>query len=300
MQKPNSPIGGTELLYNNLAKRVDFSDINLILSICHPDLLSNDKPNVLWQHLNINEENAIGLKDPEYTKRLDAIVFVSHWQHEQFRKSFPLDDVDCYVIQNAIPEFEWKDKPEDKIKLIYTSTPWRGLHVLVEVLKNINRNDIEVDIYSGTSIYGPSFAKQTEGQFEHIYNDISELGYNHIEYAPNEIVREAVQDAHILAYPSVFEETSCLSAIEALSGGCKVVTTNYGALYETCGTWADYVPICNNIVDRYSKILNNAIDTYWDTYNWRKSQYRYYLNHWSWGTRQYEWKQLIHEVTTNG
>ena len=300
MQKPSSPIGGTELLYNNLSKRVDFSDINLILSMCHPDFLSNDKPNVLWQHLNINEENAKGLSDPEYTKRLDAIVFVSHWQHEQFRKNFPLDNVKCYVIQNAIPEFEWKEKPKDKIKLIYTSTPWRGLHILAEVLYKLNRNDIEVDIYSGTSIYGPSFAKQTEGQFEHIYKGISELGYNHIEYAPNAVVREAVQDAHILAYPSVFEETSCLAAIEALSTGCKVVTTNYGALYETCGTWADYVPISNNIVDRYAKALNNAIDTYWDNYIWRKSQYKHYLNHRSWGTRQYEWKQLINEVTTHG
>lgn len=300
MQKPNSPIGGTELLYNNLSDRVDFSDINLILSICHPDLLSNTKPNVLWQHLNINEENVTGLKDPDYVKRLDAIVFVSHWQHEQFRKNFPLDGVDCYVIQNAVPEFEWKEKPTDKIKLIYTSTPWRGLHVLLEVLKNIDRSDIEVDIYSGTSIYGPSFAEQTKGQFDEIYNTIKELGYNHVEYAPNNIVREAVQRAHILAYPSVFEETSCLSAIEALSGGCKVVTTNYGALYETCGTWADYVPICNNIVDRYSKILNNAIDNYWNDYDWRKSQSDYYLKHWSWETRQQQWQQLIQEVTTHG
>ena len=300
MQKPSSPIGGTELLYNNLSERVDFSDINLILSICHPDLLSDTKPNVLWQHLNINEENAAGLKDPEYVKRLDAIVFVSHWQHEQFRKNFPLDDVDCYIIQNAVPEFEWKEKPTDKIKLIYTSTPWRGLHVLLEVLKNINRSDIEVDIYSGTSIYGPSFAEQTKGQFDGIYNTIRELGYNHVEYAPNVVVRKAVQKAHILAYPSVFEETSCLSAIEALSSGCKVVTTNYGALYETCGTWADYVPLCNKIVDRYSKALNNAIDTYWDNYTWRKSQYNYYLNHWSWEARQYQWQQLIQEVKTNG
>lgn len=295
MQKPNSPIGGTELLYNNLVERVDISDINLMLSIAHPSLLSDTKPNVLWQHLNINEENTNGLKDPEFVSKLSAIVFVSHWQHEQFRKNFPLDDVDCYVIQNAIPAFEWKDKPE-KIKLIYTSTPWRGLHILVDVLRNINRNDIEVDIYSGTSIYGPAFAEQTKGQFDHIYNRISESGYNHIEYAPNSIVREAVQDAHILAYPSVFEETSCLAAMEALSAGCKVVTTNYGALYETCGTWADYVPICNNLVDRYSKTLNNAIDNYWRDYDIRKQQFEYYKNHWSWDARISEWKQLINEV----
>jgi glycosyltransferase involved in cell wall biosynthesis len=295
MHKPNRPIGGTELLYENLTQRIDVSDINLILSIAHSSLLSNDKPNVLWQHLNIDQENAQGLKDPEYVSKLDAIVFVSHWQHEQFRKNFPLDNTNCYVIQNAVPTFEWKDKPE-KIKLIYTSTPWRGLHILVDVLRNINRTDIDVDVYSGTSIYGPQFAEQTKGQFEHIYNAISEMGYHHVEYAKNSVVREAVQDAHILAYPSVFEETSCLAAMEALSAGCKVVTTNFGALYETCGTWADYVPLCNNLIDRYSKTLNHAIDNYWSDYDIRKEQFEYYKKHWSWDTRINEWKQLINEV----
>jgi glycosyltransferase involved in cell wall biosynthesis len=299
MLKPDKPIGGTELLYNRLIELVDMSDINLIVSVCHPSLLSITKPNVLWQHLSYNQENVALLQDVNYVNMLDAIVFVSHWQHEQFRKRFPLDNVPCYVIQNAIDAFnlETITKPK-KIKLIYTSTPWRGLEILAEVLKRLDR-DVDVDVYSGTSIYGPAFDQDMAGRFDNLYNTLKQLGVNHTEYAPNAEVRKAVSSAHILAYPSVFEETSCLAAIEALSAGCRVVTTNFGALYETCGDWADYIPLSNNIVERYTKALQYNIDNYWSLYETTIQQRKHYNKFWSWqnSNRLNQWKQLIDEVS---
>jgi glycosyltransferase involved in cell wall biosynthesis len=289
------PAGGTEILFDQLTKRVDLSQINLIVSVCHPDLLSDSKPNVLWQHLSYDQENVAMLQDINFVKKLDAIVFVSHWQHEQFRKRFPLDDTQCYVIQNAVEEFpQFIEKPE-KLKLIYTSTPWRGLHVLIEVLKRLNR-DVDVEVYSGTSIYGSAFKSQIGDRFEHLYRTLNQLGAKHIEYAPNSEVRKAVQTAHILAYPSVFEETSCLSAIEALAAGCKVVTTNYGALYETCGVWADYVPVSSNLIERYTEALQHNIDNYWADLNIRQMQQVYYNTFWTWNYRKIEqWEHVISE-----
>ena len=298
MQKPTKPIGGTEILFDKLSRLCDLSSINLMLSICHPSLLSDSKPNVLWQHLSYDQENVAMLQNVDFVSRLDAIVFVSHWQHEQFRKRFPLDNTPCYVIQNAIKQFNLETiyKPE-KIKLIYTSTPWRGLEVLVEVLKNLNR-DVEVDVYSGTAIYGPDFDQQMAGKFDGIYSSLKELGVNHVEYAPNSDVRKAVSSAHIFAYPSVFEETSCLSAIEALSAGCKVVTTNFGALYETCGDWADYVPLSNNIVERYTQALQYNIDNYWSFHETNMMQRKHYNKFWSWenSNRVKMWENLINDL----
>lgn len=293
----DKPIGGTELLYNSLSSKLDFSHVNLILSICHHDLLSDSKPNILWQHLNWNEENTKLLADEKYVQKLDSIVFVSHWQHEQFRKKYEhLNNVKCHVIQNAVENFE-KEKTHpkpDRIKLIYTSTPWRGLNILIEVLKKLNR-DVDIDVYSGTKIYGPEFYKSTEGQFDVLYEELKKLNVNHIEYAPNKEVRKAVSESHILAYPSLFEETSCLSAIEALSAGCKVVTTNFGALPETCSVWGDYVCLGPNIVKEYTKLLQNAIDSYWDNYEERVSQRYHYKQFWSWEKRVLEWESFLNE-----
>ena len=51
---------------------------------------------------------------------------------------------------------------------------------------------------------------------------------------------------HIFAYPNIWEETSCISAIEALGSGLHAIVTNYGALYETCSEWPTYVQYDRN------------------------------------------------------
>lgn len=47
------PIGGTELLYNNLIKYVgrDWEkEINLILSFTDPNMLDPNRKNIVWKH----------------------------------------------------------------------------------------------------------------------------------------------------------------------------------------------------------------------------------------------------------
>lgn len=282
---PLKPLGGTEILYSKLSSLIDLSSVHLIVSTCGP--LHVNKPNILWQHLNTNERAVLKLKDKDYVARLAKIVFVSEWQRNKFIQEFDLPLHKCVVIRNAIDPIAVHQKPE-KIRLIYTSTPWRGLDQLITAYKKLNRKDVELIVYSGTSIYGKQFDQETKHQFQKLYKELKEIGATHIEYATNSEVREALTKAHILAYPNTWEETSCLSAIEALAAGCKVVTTHNGALPETCGEWADYA-LLENFVDK----LNHAIDNY----SYDVNQVNYYNQHYSWETRIYEWKNLLKEVS---
>jgi len=71
---------------------------------------------------------------------------------------------------------------------------------------------------------------------------------------------------HIFSHPSIWPETSCISAIESMAAGCEVVTTNLGALYETCSPFATFVNFdrnFDNLEKRYSKTLLNSIKNYW-------------------------------------
>ena len=69
----------------------------------------------------------------------------------------------------------WHKKPKEKIKLIYTSTPWRGLAVLVRAVERLNetRKDFEVDVYSSTEIYGEGFTEAMGTKFEEVFSKSS-------------------------------------------------------------------------------------------------------------------------------
>ena len=71
-------------------------------------------------------------------------------------------------------------------------------------------------------------------------------------------------NSHIHAYPSIFEETSCLVQAEALASGNLCVYSNIGALPETSrghGIMVDFLSSTNinKVVNDYSENLTNAI-----------------------------------------
>lgn len=293
------PLGGTEMLYNSLKSKVDLKDVNLILSVCDYRLLSDSKPNLLWQHLSYDQDNVQLLKDENYVRRLSGIVFVSHWQYEKFRSMFPIHLTKSYVIENWIEPVVYKEKPE-RIKLIYSSTPWRGLEILVEVLNRLNRKDIDVEVFSGTTIYGQDFHDNQHSKFLPLYNQLTDLGVKHIEYAPNEDVKKALQSAHIMAYPNAYEETSCLSVIEALSAGCRVLTSSFGALPETTRGYANLVTMGSDYIEKYTNALEKEIDNFWnqDTQSKLIEQREIFAKQYSWAERDKLWNHVLKDVKT--
>lgn len=52
-------------------------------------------------------------------------------------------------------------------------------------------------------------------------------------------MREAYRAAHIFAYPSIWQETSCRCLIEAMMAGCVCVHPNFAALPDTAGGLTD-------------------------------------------------------------
>lgn len=296
--------GGTELLFDKLKNDVGVPDnINLILSNCHPDFLHTDKKNLVWQHMNYDTSQAQLLKDDWFMAQIQHIVYVSHWQSEKFSHVLGVDTENCSVIKNSIYPIEFIEKPKgDKLKLIYTSTPWRGLEILIDVMEMLNRDDIELDIYSSTKIYGKEFEEKYQQFYKPMFDKADALkNVNVIGYTSNEDVRKAVQEAHIFAYPSIFAETSCLAFIEAAAAGCTIVSTNYGALPETSLGFGNLVQIQSNVdilKKNYAKALNETIDNYWSKSNQEtlKIQSDAFNYHYDWNKRKLEWVKLFEEL----
>ena len=301
------PRGGSEILKEGLYRHTniaDYSEINLLLSTPNINNIRYTKTNLLWQHLAYFDDSLAPLRDPAFVKAVDAWVYVSNWQHEKFRYLFQVPVENSYVIKNAIDPIELIEKPRgEKIKLIYTSTPFRGLGVLLDTFEMLNRNDIELDVYSSKHVYGSGYAEHHKDLWDDLFDRAKEMpGVNYIGYAPNEEIHKAVQQAHIFSYPSIFEETACLAMIEAGAAGCQLVTTNLGALYETGAEYARMIPIQADekiLAAKYAAALNEAIDNYWSISNqdMLKEQSEYYNKFYSWERRAKEWNELFDRIT---
>jgi glycosyltransferase involved in cell wall biosynthesis len=309
-----NPKGGTEILKEQLIAQLpeqSIDGINLIGSICHPSLVKEDKINILWQHLNYDQPNVKLMQDRKFVDSIDYFIYVSHWQYNRFREVYKIPEYKSFVIKNATHAFEPVKKESlmitsDKIKLLYTSTPWRGLIILLKAIEILNktRDDFEVDIYSSTKIYGSTFDENEKDKFTDLFDKCKNTkNVNYHGYTFNGEIRRAVEKAHIYAYPSIFEETSCLAIIEAMAAGCHVVTTNYGALPETCGEFATMIEFDSsgqNLIERYAETLNSVIDNYKNNLykDDLEMQIKYYNKNYSWETRIQEWINFLNYVRT--
>jgi glycosyltransferase involved in cell wall biosynthesis len=301
--------GGSEILKDSLYKYTDvekYNDLNIILSTPDYAKIKFTKKNMLWQHLNYSDESLSELKNPAFVKAVDSFVYVSHWQLEKFRYIYQVPLHNATVIKNAITPIELIKKPKgEKLKLIYTSTPFRGLGVLLDAFEMLNRDDVELDIYSSTKVYGSGYEAHVGNMYDGLFDRAKQMkNVNYMGYATNEEVCKAVQSAHIFAYPSIFEETACLSMIEAGAAGCKLVTTNLGALYETGSEYATMIPIQatdGELVSLYSKVLNDEIDNYWNNSNQEllKEQSDFYNKFYSWDARKNEWNTLFDKLSSS-
>ena len=297
--------GGSENQLRFLLKYLsneDLQDINLILNNANHDLIEKDKINILWMQHFVNQEEAKNLASKDFLNKLDYIVFNSNWNFEKFYYQFKIPESKCIVIKNAVEKIEFHEKPKDKINLIYHTTPWRGLSLLLEVFKNLNLDNVELNICSSTKIYGKKFSEKFDTQYENIFNECKNTkNINYLEFLENKKIIELLKKMHIYSFPSIWPETSCISAIEAMAAGCEVVSTNLGALFETCspfGTFVSFDRNFENLKKKYEKKLLSSIKNYWSENNQKKLklQRETFNAVYSWDVRSLEWKSFFNDV----
>ena len=249
-----NPRGGTELQFEYLRKHVDpqlLNQFQICTSVPESIPLSLTKINVLWQKNSYDQPNlAPWFKDKSNHKKYDWYVFNSNWNFEKFLMVFDLPAEKCLVIKNGVEDVEpvtTTYKKGDPIKIIHHCTPWRGLSVLLGAMQLVKNPLITLDVYSSTEVYGKRFHDQTDDQYKELYDQARQLpNVNYIGYKPNEYIKEHLKDYRLFVYPSVWEETFCISLLEAMAAGLYCVTTNFGAIYETGAEFPMYIPYSND------------------------------------------------------
>lgn len=293
--------GGTELMNKALFERVDKELLEKFFIIkSRVRKLDPDRPNILWLHDLWNDPEVQHLTNPKNQDKFARLVFVSNYQLGTYNMGLGVPYSKSIVLKNAIEPIEFKEKSKDQIRLIYHTTPHRGLELLVPVMEKLSEilppNSIHLDIYSSFEAYG---WKERDKPYDKLF----EVAKNHPNmtyhgFKPNAVIRKALQEAHIFAYPSIWVETSCIAAIEAMSAGCEVVCSNLGALPETTGNFATmyhYHEDPNHHANVFAHYLYQSILNYWDDNNQKRLMFmkNWTDNFYNWDVRAAEWTGLL-------
>lgn len=292
-------MGGTELmalgLSSNLGER--FEDFQIVCSRVRE--LDESKFRIFWGHDLPEDPESHFLKDPNLRDRFHHFVFVSNWQLWAYATHYQLPMDRCSVIPNAITPIEphIKPDPEERVNLIYFSTPHRGLELLVPVFDRLHSkfgDNIHLDVYSSFSLYGWS---ERDKPYEQLFERCrAHPGITYHGAKGNEEIREALKKAHILAYPSIWQETSCIVLIESMSAGLECVHSNLAALPETSAGLTqqyNYIPDPNAHAIKFMGALEKAITTY--TGPCTLSQDHVTRVH-SWDSIVSKWEALLNEI----
>ena len=304
--------GGTEITTRQLFDLLDPSDLDGVQIISsRVRELDPDKLRIYHLHDLPNDPEAAHLREPASRDRFDRIVFSSNWQYQQFRTELHLPfSEQSRVIETGVEPIAWTDKTDPRtnpIRLIYTSTPHRGLELLVPAFEQLHDlfPFIELDVYSSFKLYGwDAQDKMYEPLYERCKSHPAIRYHGAVDQAT---VRQAYQEAHIFAYPSIWPETSCRCLIEAMMAGCLCVHPNYAALPDTSSgmtDWYDGDDNKNVHIRRFAEAMAQMVNILRTTDVWestgltnrRKLAHTIATTRFGWPTVIRKWKNLIAEL----
>ncbi|HEY2412351.1 MAG TPA: glycosyltransferase family 4 protein [Pirellulaceae bacterium] len=209
------------------------------------------RPLILWTQHAHDQPAMASLRDPVNVSMWDHIVCISDWQKGMFQREFSIPADKIQVLRNAIsPVFQnlfcdaahLAETKSRSLRLAYTSTPFRGLEFLATCFPPIfhRHPHCQLDVFSSMQVYGQP---ATEDPYQSLYDQLRSMPgvVYRGSVSQTELAHELAQIS-VLAYPNTFPETSCIAVMEALAAGLLVVTSDLGALPETCAGFAHLVP----------------------------------------------------------
>jgi len=304
-------MGGTELQASYLMKYVDnelLDRFQIVISRCRE---LQDKPRLFWVKDLHTDPEVQKLKDTNFLNQFEYVIHNSYWQRDMYRSYLGVPYDKQHVLKNAIEPSDVnlidKFHPK-KVKLIYSSTPQRGLNILYSVFDELYKEDkdIELNVYSSFDIYGHY---ERNKPFLPLFEKCKEHpGINYYGSVSHDEVLKAMEENHIMAYPCIWEETSCITAMENMSAGNLIVCPNYGALPETTSGFAqmyDWTPDVNEHAKRFYYEMKHAIEVVRGytkkvnglyIQNVLEKQKEYADHFYNWELRGKEWTEFLTDI----
>lgn len=199
------------------------------------------KLRLLWVH-DIFAGNATH----RHLLHADRILALSEWHKQYLIEYHKIAPEHVLVTRNGI-DLQRFAKPtiRNPHKMVYSSSPDRGLPVLLHVWPKIRERvpDAELHIFYGFENWEKVARIQPNAEehlkaIEKLKARMGELASQGVVYRGKVDQRKLAEEylsAGVWGYPTWFSETSCLGAMEAQAAGLRIVTSSIAALNETVG-----------------------------------------------------------------
>ena len=274
--------------------------------------LIGDRPLILCTGHNTNEPSMQVLSDAQERDCWDRYVFKSSWQAETMQRKFSLDETRIRIISNGVSPafaqlgerrsfFFLENRPP---VLYYSSTPFRGLEVLAKAFPAIAAAcpGISAKIYSSMA---PYHSLGQDGTYASLYDLCRRAGMDYVGSLSQPALAKAVQEADMLAFPSTYAETSCMTVMEAMANSALIVSRALGAIPETTAGFASLLtgppggtptPLPRRFAAQVVNAVTAARRAPQRTALRLQMQRRYCLTNYSWVGKAHEWESLLQEA----
>lgn len=225
-------------VWHDLNPKDSFNTLILWRSIGFIDVNPKAKFIMVWMHDMPN--------NPDFTQervdKIDKIAVLSEYHKSQLRLHKnglfeKMPDNKVLVTSNGIPDFdvpEWKGNPH---RIIYSSSPDRGLVYLLNNWPKIKEQvtDAELHIFYGFDVFDAIYQDNPGKQQwkDRVFKMMKQDGIVYRGRIGHDALNYEFQQSGIWAYPTDFTEISCITAMKAQKNGAIPVVTDYAALSET-------------------------------------------------------------------
>ena len=263
---------------------------------------------LLWCHVVPDHPAMHQLAETTVRDAYDGFIYVSAWQRQVTEQHFGFSKPSTVIGNGFPPAFEnMFASPAELLaakenRAAYTTTPFRGLHILLDVMKGV-RTGTRLDLYSSMKVY----QTKTDDQYAPLYAYAAEnpLITQHGAVAQGELAQR-LRPCAFFTYPSTYAETFCIAALEAVAAGMKVLTTATAALPEVLGGNADYVAVSIGqpeklIADFRAMMEKNVMDFLSHPEIWAEQRFAalQQINRTcTWSQRAKSWERILHLATS--
>jgi glycosyltransferase involved in cell wall biosynthesis len=269
-------------------------------------------PMVLWCHYAHDQPAVQGLLQADERGAWNGFAMLSRWQADNFSNAFGVPRARMQLLGNAVsppmlatPETEpWFMRGVPPV-LAYTSTPFRGLDVLLQAFPAILAGfpGARLRVYSSMGLYRVAPEKDP---YAALYDACrAQPGVEYVGAVSQTELARALIDVDVHAYPCTFAETSCIAAMEAMASGALIATTDLGALAETTAGFARLMAFPgkhSGFAREYAAfmtgVLNDATQAVEPTAAKLSEQRRYARTTYSWVRRAGEWRDWLARVVS--